>query len=83
MDDKIIIGLLFSLLAASLGIASYYIFKLPEDNPVEEMAEEVIRIYLYLDDIDLSPNSPEVAEERARKAPWAPKDDVEIILKEM
>lgn len=46
-----------------VGIASTIIFKLKKDNPVEEIAEEVIKEKTGMS-IDLSPNSPEENKEK-------------------
>jgi len=41
-----------------LGIGSVYVFKMPKDNPVEEIAEEVIKSQTGVD-VDLTPSSTE------------------------
>jgi len=46
------------LAAAGVGIGSYRYFKMPDDNPIEECAEYVIRQETGLD-IDLSFTSQE------------------------
>jgi len=45
-------------LAAAIGLSSTYIFKMGDDNQVEEAAEQVIKNETG-HDIDLTPKSPE------------------------
>ena len=47
-----------SVLAAIIGISSYMYLKLPQDNPIEEISEAVIKKEIDLD-VDLSPRSKE------------------------
>lgn len=44
--------------AASIALGYKYFFKAADDNPVEEIAEDVIKAQIHID-LDLSPKSPE------------------------
>lgn len=50
------IGALF--LAVSLGILTFSALRMPQDNPIEEVAEAVIENITGFD-VDLSPTTPE------------------------
>ena len=52
------IKILLVVAAASAGIGSKFIFKMKDDNAVEEMAEGVIKQETGYD-VDLSPETPE------------------------
>lgn len=45
-------------LCGLIGVGSYHYFKMPQDNIVEEIAEEVIKKETGID-VDLSPESKE------------------------
>jgi hypothetical protein len=51
--------------AIAAGLSSVYIFKMKQDNPIEEKAEEIIKNKTGVD-IDLTPQSPEKTEEQAK-----------------
>ena len=46
------------VITAIIGVVSYEVLHLEEDNPIEESAEEVIKQTTGID-VDLSPDSPE------------------------
>lgn len=50
-------------IAAAIGIGYTYFFKQPDDNPVEEAAEKVIKDQTDVD-VDLTPSSPEQKESK-------------------
>lgn len=55
---EFMIPVLVVFTSASIALMYNYFFKAKDDNPVEEIAEEVIKKETGVD-IDLSPNSPE------------------------
>lgn len=55
---EIIIPILIVLAAGGGALAYKYFAKAPDDNPVEEVAEDIIKKETGVD-VDLSPNSPE------------------------
>lgn len=57
--SKFILGIAAAMVAALVGIASYTYFKQPEDNTVEECAEEIIKYQIGWQ-VDLSPDSKEI-----------------------
>lgn len=48
-------------MAVLIGLSSVYFLKMKSDNPIEEIAEEVIKNETGAD-VDLSPTSPEKKE---------------------
>lgn len=54
MISNQILASIFAVLAGSLGLGLTYYYHLPSDNPVEQIAEEVIKYETGVD-IDLSP----------------------------
>jgi len=52
------IKIIITVSALIVGLASYYVFKLPQDNKIEEVAEEIIKEQTGVD-IDLTPQSKE------------------------
>ena len=58
MLTELSIKIMASVLAAIIGISSYMYFKMPQDNPIEEISEAVIKKEINLD-VDLSPMSKE------------------------
>ena len=52
--NKMVIGIIIAVVAAGIGLGSYYWFG--ADNPIEEECEKVIKDETGLD-VDLSPNS--------------------------
>jgi hypothetical protein len=55
-----IIALKIVIVAGALlvGAASTYLLKMKDDNPIEEVAEEIIKRETNID-VDLTPSSPE------------------------
>ena len=49
------------IIAVLVGLSSVYFLKMKSDNPIEEIAEEVIKNETGAD-VDLSPTSPEKKE---------------------
>ena len=49
------------IMAVLIGLSSVYFLKMKSDNPIEEIAEEVIKNETGAD-VDLSPTSPEKKE---------------------
>lgn len=58
MFTELSLRIVSSILAIGIGLASYMYFKLPQDNPIEEISEAVIKKEINLD-VDLSPSSKE------------------------
>lgn len=52
------ISAICAVICGLIGIGSYHYFKLPQDNIVEEIAEEIIKKETGID-VDLSPESKE------------------------
>lgn len=53
-----VIAAICAVLSGIIGIGSYHYFKMPQDNIVEEICEEVIKKETGID-VDLSPETPE------------------------
>ncbi len=51
-------NLIIALIAAAIAIAGTFIFNLPPDNPVEEVAEEIVQEETGIK-MDFTPSSPE------------------------
>lgn len=71
MDMSLLIKIVVVLTAASVGIGSVFIGKYigQQDNPTEEIAEEVIKKEIGID-IDLTPQSQEQKEITNAKYKW-------------
>jgi len=54
------------VLSVIIGVGSTYYFKLKKDNPIEEIAEEVIKKQTGAD-VDLSPGTPEKKDSKDKK----------------
>jgi ABC-type glycerol-3-phosphate transport system substrate-binding protein len=59
MDTAYILGLLLAAATAGGAVALKYFYpSIPDDNPIEELSEELIKKNVGID-IDLTPNSKE------------------------
>lgn len=58
---EVLIPALLVIMAGSIAVSYNYFSKAPDDNPVEEACEEVIRKETGID-VDLTPSTPEKGE---------------------